>query len=147
MLTTLNLDHDAMIDPVTISLTRLTVHCDATHTRSPTISVESACSLGIIRRWFSSTFTNSPSHLNCPVAMWGSPTPRILPPSLPPHRRILVRHPTSLTGLDHSFLLRNLHQRRRNTNPMPLTRSRIELYSLSGRPVLKISNTTGFSST
>ena len=140
MLTTLNHDHDMVIDSVTISLTHLMVHCNATHTCSPTILVESVCSSDIIQRWSSSTFINLPSPLNCPVVIQGSP-------SLPPHHQILVPHPTGLTGLDHLFPLPNLHRRCRNTNLMPLTQSWLKLYSLLGCPALKISSTTRSSST
>ena len=166
----LSLDHGAMIDLVTISFTRPTVHCDATHTRSAVISVESVWPSGIIQTWLSSTFTNSPSYLNYLAEMWGlPPAARIFPPCLPPHRRVLFLHPTSLVGSAHSFLPCNLRQRHRNVNPVP-PRSKVKPHSPSGRPsyrgwspmrtkfqnttvpstkstLLKISSATGFLST
>ena len=128
-------DHGA-IDPVTNPSTRPTVHCDATHTCSATISFESAWPSDIIRTWPPSTFISSPSYLNCLAAMWGfPPIARILPPCLPLHRRVLIRHPTSLAGPAHSFLLLcNSCRRHRNANVVPLVRSQIELHSPSGRP-------------
>ena len=115
------------IDPVTSSCTRPTVHRDATHICPVTLSPELPWPPAIISPWSSSTFIKSPSHLISLATMSDhSPIARTLPPCLPPHHPISVRHLMSSLELPRlSPALFNFPQRLRNPNMMLLVRCRI----------------------